>query len=178
MFFGGDTKSDNLSKDFEITGATMKKKTLTVRRVKAADVYKDIVRIDIKVRGFEFEESKIYKLTANEKTHLVSVRGLADEKSRSDSDICLDEKTRRKFEIENGKAYEFTLGQPVSQTLALIGWSLGSSDPLQRLAAFWGLVSAVSLVMAIPSLFGVTIRLGGIWACLMTYFHNALTYLR
>lgn len=153
----------------------MKKKTLTVRRVKAADVYKDIVRIDIKVRGFEFEESKIYKLTANEKTHLVSVRGRADEKNRSDNDICLDEKTRLKFEIENGKAYNFTLEQPVSQTLALIKWSLGSSDPLQRLAAFWGLVSIASLVIAIPSLFGATIHLGNLWDCIKTYLHNAQT---
>ncbi len=141
----------------------MKNQTLIVRSAKAADVYKDIVRIDLKVRGEAFEESKIYKLQANGESRLVSIRGMSGETNRSPNDICMDEKTRRKFGLNVGDTKEFTLKKPILPLWPLICWSLGSSDPLQRMAAFWGIISGISLIIAIPGLFGLTLPAIACW---------------
>lgn len=146
----------------------MKNKTLTVRKVDAADVYKDIVRIDIETRGQTFQESKIYKLKCNGQTHLVSVRGMTDQSDCTADDICMDMKTRSQFGVQKERSYDFTLKKPICQPLALIHWSSKSSDPLQRLAALWAFIS---LGFGLLGLFGLTVPQ------MMTYAHNALTYM-
>jgi len=115
---------------------------LKVAQIDEEGVYKDLARIPERHRtdhrGRAIEEGRICKVTAGDRSVLLSLRGQQD---HSNPTIHIDEKTRKALGLTAGKEAEFQL-RKVSW-LGQFLWAWRATDPAYRIAARLGLLSVV-----------------------------------
>ncbi len=124
------------------------KLTLTVHELPVVDCWKDMVRIPrdyrVDVKGKRIRRAKICKVTINEKSKLLAVRGCPEKDAR----ILVDSPTRHDLEIDVGNSYEVEL-RPV-WWYGYWKWAWGAADPAYRVPAQ---ISLISLVLGVIGLF-------------------------
>jgi hypothetical protein len=127
---------------------TKSKLTLSVHELQVQDCWKDIVRIPrdyrVDVNAKRIRRAKICKVTVNEKSKLLAVRGCPEKDAR----ILVDSPTRHDLEIDVGNSYEVEL-RPV-WWYGYWKWAWNAADPAYRVPAQ---ISLISLVLGVIGLF-------------------------
>ncbi len=121
---------------------------LKVSEVDASDVFGDRVRLNHRHRK-GVAPGKIIVITVADRSLPLAARG-----SPKADVISFDEASRRALGIERGHEYDFTIRR--AYWWEAVKWSLGASDPTQRIASrmgFVGLILGIAgfIISALPA---------------------------
>lgn len=122
-------------------------KTLVVKDAQRNDVQRDTVRVHWRDRG-NFKKGHIVRVTANNKTRPLVMRGLGDNRQ---GQILMDFIIREEFELKSDGSYKFRFDSV--GPWGKLEWARNHSDPSIRIAT-WVAICAVSI--------GIILWVGGL----------------